>query len=103
MIELGKAGKTWVQIAVTLGVCRKTLYNMRDNNPEFEQALNFARDLAQAWLEDVGQTGLFTPGFNATLWNKMVSNRFPDDYTDRSKHDVVKVSMTHEQWLEGLK
>lgn len=31
--------------------------------------------------------GLVTQGFNASLWGKNVSCRFPDDWTDKSKQE----------------
>lgn len=89
VIELGRQGKSHAQIAAALGVSRQTLYNWQDAHPEFLDAITHARDLAQAWFEDKGQEGLATPGFNASLWAKQVSARFPDDYTERTKRELT--------------
>lgn len=83
VIELGRQGKSHCQIAADLDVARQTLHNWADQYPEFLDAITRARDLAQAWFEDKGQSGLETPGFNASLWAKQVSCRFRDDYTDK--------------------
>jgi hypothetical protein len=44
--------------------------------------------LSQAWFENKGQSGLETPGFNASLWAKQVSCRFRDDYTDKQQTEL---------------
>lgn len=89
VIELGRAGKSKAQIAADLDVARQTLENWAKVHPEFLDALTRARDLAQAWWEDKAQVGLETPGFNASLWAKSVSARFPDDYTERQKREIT--------------
>lgn len=89
VVELGREGKSHAQIAAALDVARQTLHNWADAHPEFLDAITRARDLAQAWFEDKGQTGLETSGFNASLWAKQVSARFPDDYTERQKREIT--------------
>lgn len=93
VIELGKQGKSKAQIAAALDVARNTLDNWAEANPEFLSAITHARDLSLAWWEDKAQEGLIMePGagtFNASLWAKSVSCRFPDDYSDRSKHEIT--------------
>ena len=89
VVELGRLGKSKAQIAATLDVARNTLDNWAETHPEFLNALTRAHDLAQAWWEDKGQTGLETPGFNSSLWAKQVSCRFRDDYTDVQKRELT--------------
>ena len=89
VIELGRLGKSKAQIASELDVARMTLDNWANAHPEFLDALTRARDLAQAWFEDMGQNGLLMPGFNASLWAKQVSCRFRDEYTDQSKTELT--------------
>lgn len=89
VVELGREGKSHAQIAAALDKARNTLYDWADVHPEFAQAMTRARDLSQAWFEDKGQGGLETPGFNASLWAKQVSARFPDDYTERQRRELT--------------
>jgi len=91
VIEAGKLGKSWTQIAADLDIAKSTLYLWKDTYPEFSDALNASRGYAQAWWETIGQTQMVAPvnGFSATLWAKQVSARFPDDYTDKSKTDIT--------------
>ena len=90
VVELGKEGFSHAQIAAELDVCRNTLYNWANDNPEFLSAILKARDYSQAWFEKVAQNNMLTPtpGFSAQLWAKQVSARFPDDYTDKQKQEV---------------
>lgn len=88
VIELGREGKSHAQIAAALDVARQTLYVWAEIYPEFNNAITRAKDLAQAWFEDMGQSGLVTPGFNASLWAKQVSCRFREDYTEKTQTEV---------------
>lgn len=104
VIELGSEGKSHAQIAAALGCSRRVLYDWQAAHPEFLHAIMEARDLAQAWFENIAQNNLLspTPGFSASLWAKAVSCRFADDYTDKSKQEIT-ATITHEQWLDGVK
>jgi hypothetical protein len=88
VIEFGREGKSYTQIAARLDVAKSTLYLWMERHPDFSDAMTRARDLAQSWFEDKGQDGLIMSGFNASLWAKQVSARFPDDYTERQKREL---------------
>lgn len=87
VIEYAKAGKSITQIACLLDVTRESLYEWERENPEFSYTLTRARQFAQAWWEDKGQDGIEKPGFNASLWSKQVSCRFPNDYRETSRNE----------------
>lgn len=91
VIEHGKAGKSYTQIACLLDINRDTLYEWRDTYPEFSDALKRSRQYAQAWWENVGQNQMIEPlqGFSASMFAKQVSCRFPEDYTDKSKQEIT--------------
>jgi hypothetical protein len=97
VIELGKQGYSHAMIASELGCSRQTLHNWASANHEFLDAITHARDEAQAWFERKGMIGLEVQGFNASLWAKQVSCRFPDDYTDKSKTEQT-VKITSVSW-----
>jgi len=52
-------------------------------------AFTRAKQLSQDWWETKAQTGLETPGFNASLWSRSMAARFPDDYTERQKREMT--------------
>lgn len=94
VIDLGKEGKSPVQIAVALGVPRTTMLSWAEQHDEFSTALTRAKEHEQGWWENAGQTGLVTPGFNASVWSKSMQARFRDDYTERSEQ-TFKGELTH--------
>lgn len=85
VIELGKAGKSQVQIAVALDVARTTMLGWAEQNEEFSTALTRAKECEQDWWETKGQSGLEADKFNSAVWSKSMSSRFRDDYTERKE------------------
>lgn len=83
VVELGRAGKSVVQIACEIGVHRDTLYEWAKVHSEFSDAFMYARQCSQAWWEDKGQGGLDQSGFNSSLWSRSMAARFPADYQER--------------------
>jgi hypothetical protein len=83
VIELGKQGKSQVQIAVALDIPRSTMQSWADQHIEFSASLTRAKQCEQAWWEDIGQNGLTADKFNSAVWSKSMSARFRDDYTER--------------------
>lgn len=80
---LGSRGYSLKQICSMIGISNETMYAWMGNFPEFSESVARARDAAQTWWEVMGQAGLASKSFNFNLWNKIVSNRFRRDYTDR--------------------
>jgi hypothetical protein len=86
VIELGAQGKSKAQLAASIGVSRETVDLWAKVHPEFSDSLKWAKDLALAWWEDLGQMNICRVGFNATGFIFQMKNRFKDDYKDR--HEV---------------
>ncbi len=89
VIELGKAGKSVVQMACALDVHKDSLYEWAKVHPAFSDAFTRARQHSQDWWETKGQGGLETSGFNASLWSRSMAARFPEDYTERQKRELT--------------
>ena len=89
VIELGKQGKSVVQMACALDVVKQTLHNWASQHPEFLDAFTRAKQHSQDWWETKAQTGLETSGFNASLWSRSMAARFPDDYTERQRRELT--------------
>ena len=95
VIELGKLGKSIEQIAAYLGVGTKTIYNWRDENPEFLHALDISKDFEQAWWEDQAHAYMVEtkdgPKLNASLWSRSMAARFPKKYREQTKTEITGV------------
>ena len=91
--ELGAQGKSLAQIGAAFGVARVTLHAWADSYPEFAKSLARARDLALAWWEDAGQTGMWQSPegekLNPQLWSRSMAARFPDDYRESNKVELT--------------
>lgn len=83
VLWLGNRGYSIKQMASMMGVSHEALYQWGRDNPSFSDALARAREAAQSWWETIGQAALFAEKFNSFIWNKIVSSRFRQDYTDR--------------------
>ncbi len=89
VLDLGEQGKSKAQIAKAIGVTRPTLDSWAEKHPDFLYALKAAHDLALAWWEDKGQSGLDAGAgnFNATAFIFQMKNRFRADYRDQQDHN----------------
>lgn len=89
VVAFAKDGMSLTEIASELDVHRDSLYEWEKTHPAFSDALSRARQEAKAWWERQGRVNLATQGFNASLWGKNVSCRFPDDWTDKTKQELT--------------
>ncbi|MGD0252390.1 MAG: hypothetical protein ABSC01_06795 [Verrucomicrobiota bacterium] len=84
VIELGRQGQSLHQMSADLDVSFVTLTAWRDKYPEFQAAITRARELSQAWWEDLGQKGCTDRDFNAQAYRLQMINRFPDSWRDKT-------------------
>jgi transposase-like protein len=84
-IEMGKQGASIVEIACDIGVSRQTLYNWRDANPEFLDAITRAAEESQSWWERKGRDSLTTAGFQSSVWSRSMAARFPQDWREKTE------------------
>jgi transposase len=93
VIALGKIGKSTEAIGAILGVGTKTLYNWRDENPEFLHALELAKEFELQWWEDIAQTHMIenkeSDKINASIWSRSMAARFPKKYRESVKQEIT--------------
>ena len=87
VVAMGIEGKSRAQMAAALDICYATWQNWEKAHPEFLAATTRARIHAQAYWEGRAHAGMENREFNASLWSKSMAARFPDDYSDRQKHE----------------
>ena len=92
VIELGKLGKSFEQMASMLGIGITTLKRWREDHEDFRASLEDAHGHAQTWWEDKAQANLieFKDGerINTGLWSRSMAARFPKNYSDRVKQEI---------------
>lgn len=87
VIEFGKHGWSEAEMAFNgFGVTRSAMRAWAKKYPEFGEALEAAKEAARAWWESVGRLNLTRDKFNTGLYNKIISCRFRDEYSDRIVH-----------------
>jgi len=88
VIELGKLGKSLVQIASELDSTKQTLFNWCDDNPDFLAAMEKSRAHSQNYWESIGHDGMLNKSIDASIWSRSMGARFPADWRE-SKHQEV--------------
>lgn len=81
VIELMKAGASFVEVAAELGIHRDTLNEWKrkdgDNyEPEFAEAVKLGMMYSEAWWQRNGRENLKNKDFNYTGWYMNMKNRF---------------------------
>jgi hypothetical protein len=76
-------------MAEACDVHRNSFDNWVEVHPEFLEALQRAKQKAQAWFEREGRFGLKAERFNAPLWQKQMSARHREEYTERRENDHI--------------
>lgn len=84
VVELGSEGMSVVEMAAEIGVARNTLETeWPGKHPEFLEAFTRARELSQAWWERTGRENLLADKFQAQLYSRSMSARFPKDWREK--------------------
>ena len=93
IIELGRLGKSIEQIAAQIGVGTKTMYNWRDEFPEFLRALELAKELELDWWENIAQNMMVEnkdgSKLNSAIWSRSMAARFPKKYRESTKTEIT--------------
>jgi hypothetical protein len=88
VLELGRQGYSVVEMACDIGVSRNTLETQWPAAfPEFLEAFTRAREESQAWWEKAGREGLKADRFNAAVWSRSMSARFPKDWRETTRQE----------------
>lgn len=94
VIEVGEQGGWLCEMAEACDVHRNTFDFWIKEHPEFLEALTRAKQKAQAWFERTGREAMFAEKFNSSLWQKQMSARHPQEYTERRDHTSTDGSMS---------
>lgn len=90
---LGRAGKSRWAIASELGITPSNLDNWEAVHEDFRGAMANARQDALAYWELLAETHIIeNPGgarLNTGLWSRSMAARFPEQYRENAKVEVV--------------
>jgi len=93
VVELGRLGLSRYQICSRLDIGWRNLQNWEGAHDDFRAALEESRIHALNHWEQLAQTYLIeTPGsakLNTGLWSRSMSARFPREYRENTKHEIV--------------
>jgi len=85
ILSCGAAGYSYAQTAACIGISNKTLKSWAVQHPRLRSILERSNTLAQAWWEGRAMDGTANAKIGSTIWNKSMSARFPQDYTERQE------------------
>lgn len=96
VLQIASTGGHIAKMLVELGVCKDTFYRWQKQFPEFKAAVEHAKDVSQAFYEELGLRGLTgdIPHFNATVYALVMNNKFGDDYR-RGSGSNTEVTITN--------
>jgi len=93
VVTLGRIGKSVEQIAANLDLSLRVLYAWRDKHEEFMHAMEYAKELEQAWWEEQAQAYMVenkeSDRLNASLWSRSMAARFPKKYRESTKTEIT--------------
>lgn len=58
LLQQASEGKTIAEFAAGIGKCKKTIYNWAKEHPEWQQALDDAHTLWEAWMDRMGRRAI---------------------------------------------
>ncbi len=101
--EVLSRGKSLAAVCAELDICRATLYEWRDHNPEFARAISNGLQKAQRYWEEIGEQGVTgqIEKFGGAPWIFTMKNRFRDDYAEDKESKTVSESIV-EKLLDRL-
>jgi len=87
IVAMGQQGFSFAEMANGFDVVRETLTDWAKAHPDFSDALTRAKSASLAWWENEARNGINKgSAFNAALWAKSMSGRFPaEPYRDRAE------------------
>ena len=96
VLEVGEYGGWISEMAEACDVGRATFDYWQGRHPDFREAVERAKQKAQAWFEAQGRIGMRAHRFNAQLWQRQVAGRHPEVYTERRETTNKNMEVTIE-------
>lgn len=97
MFELSTEGAAAVEVRVKLGISRTLWYRLIDEEQDFKDAVDQARDLSYAWWVKFGRENLRSRMFQGVIYLANMRNRFNWDKDENKQNINININK-----LDGL-
>jgi hypothetical protein len=83
---LYEGGKSDAEVAVAIGVAKQTLYRWMNEYPEFKEAVQYGRNIAETVFQEAGRKAALghNKDVNHVCWLANMRNRFDFDITKKT-------------------
>ncbi len=88
VVELGKLGKSKIQMCAAMGICKRTFANWEEAHPDFLSAVNMAMIYSEDWWVTKGVDNLNAQHFQPQVYKLNMFNRF--DWADKQELGGMK-------------
>jgi Zn ribbon nucleic-acid-binding protein len=102
-LDILSTGKSLASVCAKFSIARSTLYEWRDNHPEFREAIECGLQKSQEYWENIGEDGIKgnLEKFGGTAWLFTMKSRFRADYADPKEEKKESESSVLEKILSG--
>jgi hypothetical protein len=102
--EILSQGKSLAAVCAAMDIGRTTLYEWRENHPEFKFALARGLEKAQIYWEQIGEDGVKGnyEKFGGAPWIFTMKNRFRADYAEEREDKKTLSDTVVEKLLDRL-
>jgi len=100
ILELSKEGAGEAEMAKALEVSKVRFRLNVQSDPYLQEIFDYGITIAQAWWEEMGRKGLTVKGFNTSLWQFNMKNKFYWDWKDRRETIVEMKEPTLPGWMD---
>lgn len=96
-------GDSLASVCAELDITRTTLYEWRDSNADFSDAIEKGLQKSQHVWEEIGRNGIVGnyEKFSGTPWMFMMKNRFRADYTE-DKQEISSLESVVDKLIDKL-
>ena len=100
--EMFRCGESVAEVADKIGVTKQTIYDWCRIYPEFKEAFDLGKTLAESWWTKLGREGSSCDAaINSKAWSFNMKNRFGwSEKVEQKLEGEIQVKTLSERWDE---